>query len=175
MTLYVVLRPIDEEDLLTLFKWRNDPLIMSRTRQWRELSWKEHKSWFDNLDLDKNLMYGIVSSRSDINEHAELVGVCGLCYIDLINRSAEVSIYIGDSFRRRTGIGSEVLRYLKIKAFDVLGLHRIYAEIYAFNVPGIRLFEGCSFKCEATISDTVYMEGGWFSSKFYTYKEDDWR
>ncbi len=172
--LKVRLRYLGEDDLKDLFRWRNDPHIMARTRQWREISWKEHTTWFDNLDLDKNLMYGIVSWTKNLNIAASLVGVCGLCHIDLINGSAEVSIYIGEEQERGRGIGWKVVERLKEVAFKSLGLHRIYAEIYMFNDPGIRLFAKCGFEHEATISDTIYRDGSWFGSRFYTLKGSNW-
>ena len=89
---YVGLRAIEESDLSQLLLWRNQPNYRRFFREYRELSQTNQRNWFDSKVLnDKSTeMFSIV----DINT-GELLGACGLCYIDWINRNADFSIYIG--------------------------------------------------------------------------------
>ena len=74
-------------------------------------------------------MFSIIELESD-----RLLGACGLCYIDWINKNADFSIYIGadnlyidDNFA--PDAGSIMARY----GFEELGLHRLWAEIYDYD------------------------------------------
>ena len=74
-------------------------------------------------------MFSIIESK--INK---LIGACGLCYIDLINKNADFSIYIGKNnlyIDDKYAIDSANL--LLEYGFTVLNLHRIWAEIYNFD------------------------------------------
>lgn len=173
----VELRPIQTGDLEHLYRWRNDLEIMLRTRQWAMLEWERHTSWFKSLDPNKDLMRAI-NARSDYKgvEHLEkIVGVCGLTNIDWVNRSSEVSIYIGDGAFRRKGVAKEAIRQLKVIAFDQMGLHRLWAEVYSFNVAGQNLFIKCGFGYEGYLRDTVWRGGEYYDSHFYNYLEDTWK
>jgi hypothetical protein len=166
----IKLRTIVSPDLYILRQWRNDPEIMARTRQWRMLEENEHFDWFENLDPNKNMMRMIeCTDVATTNSVFFRVGVCGLTNIDWVNRSAEISIYIGDTSYRRIGIAEEVINRLKKIAFDDMNLYRIWAEVYSFNVPGINLFRKCKFKKEGRITHTVFRNGSYYDSIFFNY------
>lgn len=168
-----ILRPIQESNLKDLYRWRNSPHIMARTRQWRQLTWKEHQNWFNNLDPNKNLMFGI-SHLNKMDQYLYIVGACGLTHIDWINRSAEVSIYIGNKKNERKGYGSKALTELKRIAFDSMNLHRIFAEIYSFNEQSMKFFEKNEFRLQGTVSETVWRFGCWYDSHYYNYYDSYW-
>ena len=169
----LMLRPLNLDDLEQIYKWRNDPEIMARTRQWRMLEWNEHLRWFNNLDHDRDIMRAITVKALSLESN--MVGVCGLTHIDWVNRSAEVSIYIGDENFRRKGVAKEAIRQLKVMAFDQMNLHRLWAEIYSFNSPGLGLFKSCGFGYEDILLDTVYRNGKYYNSHFYNFLEDAWK
>lgn len=165
----IILRPILESDLKQLYEWRNDPEIMARTRQHKNLEWKEHVEWFKNLDTDKNIMR-IIIIGSTIT-----IGVCGLVNIDYINRSTELSLYIGEEKYKRQGYGSAAVEEMKKICFDQLNLHRFWAEVYSFNTPMQSLLTKSGFGHEATLTDAIYRNGKYYASYFYNFLEDAWQ
>ena len=88
----VGLRAIEREDLPALVAWRNQPEYRRFFREYRELSSLHQENWFENKVMGDShmVMFSIVELSSK-----ELLGACGLCYIDWINRNADFSIYIG--------------------------------------------------------------------------------
>src|SRR5258708_4611847 len=88
----VGLRAIERADLSALLKWRNEPAFRRFFREYRELSSSDHERWFDNVVLkDPSVrMFSIVEL-----ETGRLMGACGLCYINWVDRNADMSIYIG--------------------------------------------------------------------------------
>ena len=88
---HVILRALEEEDISTLKKWRNDKENRIHTREYRLLSMINQKIWFESLHKEnppKAIMFGV----TDMN--GKLIGVCGLTYIDWKNKHAEISIIL---------------------------------------------------------------------------------
>ena len=91
---YVGLRAIEKADLSQLLTWRNLPDYRQFFREYRELSMENQLVWFQDIVLKSShtCMFSIVE-----REFGSLIGACGLCYIDWVNRNADFSIYIGEN------------------------------------------------------------------------------
>jgi RimJ/RimL family protein N-acetyltransferase len=101
-----------------------------------------------------------------IESRGELVGVCGLTNISWVNRTAEVSIYVVPECQSE-GIGLKTLRCLRNVAFREFHLHRLWAEIFAFNDRSIELFERAGFCQEGRMEDHVFKNGAYHDSLIY--------
>jgi len=154
-------RQIEREDLGILRDWRNQYHIRNRTREHRLLNMINQVDWFESMSRNKNNEMYLMSV--DFLP----VGVCGLCYIDWVNRNAEVSLYIGNDNMRRQGIGTKVLKFLEKKAFDEFNLHRLWAEIYSNNVASRILFEKCGYTKEGKLREHVFKGGKYRDSFIY--------
>ncbi|NJC21624.1 RimJ/RimL family protein N-acetyltransferase [Arthrobacter pigmenti] len=49
-------------------------------------------------------------------------------------------------------------------AFDVVGVHRIGLEVYAFNPRAQRVYEKCGFRMEGRRRDALYWDGEWIDA-----------
>ena len=153
-----ILRAIEKEDLPQLRDWRNDFNIRVRTREHRLLSMANQYKWFDSLRDDKNtVMFAIEVGDT-------LIGVCGLCYIDWVDRTAELSIYIGDENYAGKGLGKQIVKMLLSKAFENLNLNKVWLECFSFNEQGIRLFKSCNFIEEGRLRKHIYRMGEYHDS-----------
>ena len=164
---YVGLRAIEESDLSQLLLWRNQPNYRRFFREYRELSQTNQRNWFDSKVLnDKSTeMFSIV----DINT-GELLGACGLCYIDWINRNADFSIYIGkDDLYIDEKYAIEAAQIMMKYGFEELNLHRLWSEIYSFDEAKKVMFDRLGFKLEGVHMETHWTEGKWCDSLFYGY------
>ena len=168
---YVGLRAIEESDLSQLLLWRNQPNYRRFFREYRELSQTNQRNWFDSKVLnDKSTeMFSIV----DINT-GELLGACGLCYIDWINRNADFSIYIGkDDLYIDERYAIEAAQIMMKYGFEELNLHRLWSEIYSFDEAKKVMFDRLGFKLEGVHKETHWTEGRWCDSLFYGYVMHD--
>ena len=164
---YVGLRAIEESDLSQLLLWRNQPNYRRFFREYRELSQTNQRNWFDSKVLnDKSTeMFSIV----DINT-GELLGACGLCYIDWINRNADFSVYIGkDDLYIDEKYAIEAAQIMMKYGFEELNLHRLWSEIYSFDETKKVMFDRLGFKLEGVHRETHWTEGKWCDSLFYGY------
>ena len=168
---YVGLRAIEESDLSQLLLWRNQPNYRRFFREYRELSQTNQRNWFDSKVLnDKSTeMFSIV----DVNT-GELLGACGLCYIDWINRNADFSIYIGkDDLYIDERYAIEAAQIMMKYGFEELNLHRLWSEIYSFDEAKKVMFDRLGFKLEGVHKETHWTEGRWCDSLFYGYVMHD--
>jgi hypothetical protein len=168
---YVGLRAIEPEDLPTLLHWRNKPEFRRYFREYRELSSNQQQAWFEKFVIaDKStLMFAICALES-----GELLGACGLCYIDWVNRNADFSIYIGhDDLYIDTRFTLDAARVMIRYAFDELQLHRLWAEVYDFDQAKKSFFIQMGFQQEGCFRDTCWTEGAWHNSVFYSLLQTD--
>lgn len=161
----VGLRAIEKEDLPILMEWRNRPEYRRYFREYRELSSVHQGRWFESKVTGDShtVMFSIVGLSSK-----ELLGACGLCYIDWVNRNADFSIYIGkDRLYIDEIYAVDAARVMMRYGFEELNLHRLWAEIYDFDIKKQKMFETLGFSFEGRHKEQHWTEGKWCDSLYY--------
>lgn len=167
----VGLRAIEKEDLTKLLEWRNNPGLRQYFREYRELNHYNQDQWFESKVIqDPNtIMFAIEELETQ-----QLSGACGICYIDWINRSADFSIYIGSN---NTYIDHHFARdaaeILINYAFSELNLHRLWCELYEFDVMKKEMLENIGFQLDGRHRQTHWSKGKWNDSLFYSLLIND--
>ena len=156
-------RQLDVEDLPQLRDWRNDDRLRATTREYRLLNMVNQDDWFEHISRSREVeMFGIEFLT---NTGFELVGVCGLCNITWVNRTAEISIYVESGWSG--SVVEQALGLLRQKAFEEFNLHRLWAEIYEFNKANIVLFEKCGYVLEGRLREHVFKQDKYHDSLMY--------
>lgn len=161
----VGLRAVERDDLAQLLEWRNRPELRRYFREYRELSSTNQEGWFNSRVLnDKStIMFSIVDLAT-----GNLLGACGLCYIDWVDRHADFSIYLGrDGIYIDSELAIEAAELMRRYAFDELNLHRLWSEIYDFDEPKKKMFSTLGFTLEGTQRAKHFAEGAWHDSLYY--------
>jgi RimJ/RimL family protein N-acetyltransferase len=169
------LRAIETEDLAVMRDWRNREHYRKYFREYRELNLENQKDWFNSMYKDpKTQMFGIVDIRN-----GELIGICGLCYINWVNRFADLSIYIGkDNLYidpQRGGYAWETLDLLFKYGFDQLNLHKIWSEIYTFDDKKHELFQNYGFHLDGVLRDNYFYDGRYMDGHVFSILAEEWR
>lgn len=162
---YIGLRAIEPDDLPQLLSWRNRPEFRRYFREYRELNSDMQRQWYETRVLNDpaTRMFAIVDLAGE-----RLLGACGLCAIDWINRSADFSIYIGaDNLYIDEHFAPDAAGALIQYGFEELNLHRLWAEIYEFDTSKKRLFEHLGFHLDGLHKQTHWSNGQWHNSLFY--------
>jgi RimJ/RimL family protein N-acetyltransferase len=165
------LRAIEEADLAQLLAWRNEPALRRYFREVRELNATQQRQWFDTQvnGSAATRMFAIVELAT-----GRLLGACGLCWIDWVNRTADFSIYLGaDGHYIDSRLAPDAARTLIRYGFDELALHRLWSEIYAFDTPKQAFFDGLGWALDGRHRQTHWAEGAWHDSLFYSLLADD--
>jgi RimJ/RimL family protein N-acetyltransferase len=168
---HVGLRALEKEDLPLLMKWRNQPSMRKFFRETDEINSFKQENWFEHVmsKTSAHKMFAIV--KNDTNE---LLGACGLCYIDWVNRSADFSIYLGYKDLYIDAIlAVEAAELMREHGFNVLNLHRLWAEIYSIDEAKKEFFNILQFNFDGTHRETYWYEGKWHDSLYYSSLSTD--
>jgi len=170
-TNYVNLRAIEKDDLPQLMQWRNKPEFRKYFRETSEINISKQNKWFDMINAINSIhkMFAIVDSESN-----KLLGACGLCYIDWVNRSADFSIYIGhNDIYIDNKYAVEASELLVDYGFNVLNLHRLWAEIYSIDKAKKIFFDNINFNLDGELRHTYWHNNEWHNSLFFSLLSRD--
>lgn len=154
-----ILRALNRSDADKILKWCNDPEIKHLTGTLFPVSDIEHEKWFqDKISDPINKMFGI----EDMNKN--FIGIIGIKNVDLINRSGELYIYIGEKEFWGKGYGSDAVKTFVSFCLNEMNMHRIYLSVFSYNKRAIRSYEKSGFKTEGVLKDAVF-KGGRYHDK----------
>lgn len=158
------LRVVEEGDLSQLRDWRNDDRRRHAFREYRLLSMSNQRDWFEHISRSREVeMFGIEFLT---NTGFELVGVCGLCNINWVNRTAEISLYVTPDYQDES-VDLRARELLHQKAFDEFNLRRLHTEVYSFRTERVALLERCGYTHEGTLRKHVFKQGRYHDSLIY--------
>ncbi|MBK5262642.1 MAG: GNAT family N-acetyltransferase [Peptostreptococcaceae bacterium] len=159
----VKLVAIEEKDLQQLMEWRNLPESKKYFREYREINFSMQKKWFEEKVIkDPNtIMFSIREATTE-----ELLGCCGLCYINWIYSYADLSLYIGwqESYIDEKGYAKESCQLLFDYAFNQLNLNKIWTEIYEFDNKKLELYKSLGMHLDGVLRQNYYYNGQWWNS-----------
>ena len=160
----VGLRAVERTDLEFFRDWRNIVDFRKHFREVRELSLVDQEKWFESLQTTKhiNFMFTIVDLKTNMP-----IGAAGLLYINWINRSGDFSFYIGEneSYIDNDGFAKEASSLLINYGFNNLNLHKIWMELYEFDVKKLQFFQNdFGFKVDGKLRDNCFEDGKYWDS-----------
>ena len=109
---------VEREDLPHLMAWRNNTEFRKHFREYRELNGAMQEQWFEQKVLkDPTTLMFSIRRLSD----NELLGCCGLVYVNWVHRHADLSLYIGwnNSYIDEEGYAEGACRLLLKYGFDL--------------------------------------------------------
>lgn len=159
----VYLEAIEPEDLVKMREWRNKPDYRKYFREYRELNSQMQQNWYQTKVINdpSTIMFSI-----KLLDRNELIGCCGFCYINWVNRNSDLSLYIGwrDTYIDSEGYAKECCELLFDYGFNELGLKKIWTEIYEFDSLKYQLYCGLGFKRDGILRNHYYYDGKWWDS-----------
>jgi RimJ/RimL family protein N-acetyltransferase len=170
----VGLRAVERADLPQLLEWRNAPQLRRYFRERYELGMGDQLAWFERVSAPgvrarDAVMFAIVRLPE-----GELVGACGLCYLDWISATAELSIYIGAGLAYvEDALAPDACGILIDYAFDELNLRRLWVEVFAFDRAKAALLESLGFALEGTQRGHRFEAGSYHDSLLYGLLRDE--
>ncbi len=162
----VSVREFIASDIENKIKWINDPRNNEFLHYDIPLQYDKTLKWFENKDN---------TTRIDcvIEYQGIPVGLIGLLSLDIKNKKAEFYISMGDDSFKRKGIGFNATKLILEYAFGVLGLHKVYLNVDADNIPACKLYEKVGFVCEGLFKDDLIKNDNYIDRKRYAIISDD--
>lgn len=89
----------------------------------------------------------------------KLIGHVGLYKLDNYCKKSEYGILLADDNSRGKGFGTMCTKVMIDYAFDVLKLHKVYAEVISENKASVRMLKKCGFKVDGILRDDNFKHG----------------
>ena len=139
----VYLRRHIEEDLDCWYRWFNDQgVTLFMQHGYFPNTYENQKSFLKSMYKAKNnLQLAIVAKNKDV-----LIRTMGLHGIHPVNKTADISIVIGDKKYWGKACAKESLELMLTHAFQKMNLHKLTAGMAVENVASYKLFISFGFK-----------------------------
>ena len=165
----VLLRPVEVADAAGLAALDREALRLTGTQ--RTASLEELQHWYatraghtDRLDLS-------IIDRASGRWAGEVV----LNDLDEANRSCGFRILLGSAEFRGRGLGTEASRLTLAHAFEVVGVHRVELQVYAFNPRARHVYDKLGFRYEGTRRQALCWDGHWIDSHVMAMLASEWQ
>ena len=103
----------------------------------------------------------------------EYVGTIKLDKINLINKSGELGVMIGERNLWGQKVGSKAVLILLKYAFENLQLHKVFGGTDEHNTAMQKLFLGVGFKQEGRLRHVTYFNGKYSDNFYYGILKDE--
>jgi len=155
---HVLLRAIEDSDLLRLQAWANAPDIQAMLGGWHfPTSARDQQAWLASLSCKSTYQRFAIEAGG-----LGLVGTANLVSIDWKDRNAFHGMLLGEEGRGR-GFGVDTVMAVMRYAFDELGLERLDSDIIEYNAPSLRLYlERCGWTRDGVREHAYFRKGRWW-------------
>lgn len=170
-TKQITIRPLTADDLTgDYLNWMNDPEVCRFTSHGRfPQSKQEIEAFARSLDSRDNIVWAIITKSQNIH-----IGNVALQQIDLINRSAEIAIVIGNKSHWGKGIATEAYKLVINHAFNTLGLLRVWTGMAKTNNGMRTVARKLGMQQEGTFKNAVFLEGRYVNVVNYAILKEEW-
>lgn len=143
-------------DLERTFKWHNDErLYDTLIGNWRPITREIEQAWLlTKIGHDPRCLNLAICTRG--GDH---IGLVYLNDIDLVAKKAQLDIFIGEPQDRGRGYGRAAVKECIRRAFEELGLQRVYLFVLADNEAAIRTYAACGLVEEGTLRRHAFKSG----------------
>jgi RimJ/RimL family protein N-acetyltransferase len=165
---------LQPEDLDMLKKWAKDEKTLI---QWCgpvfdfPLTTEQLKAYF--AESEKAVPSRFIFKY--VTEDGRITGMCELGNIDRRNEIGSVCrVFVDDQFRGM-GIAQEILKEVIGFGFNELGLERIDLNVYTYNTPAIKCYEGLGFTREGLKRKITKYNGEYWDGYIYSLLKEEWK
>jgi [ribosomal protein S5]-alanine N-acetyltransferase len=160
-----------KEGLSNYYRWMGDEDVNQyNSHGLFPQSQKELDIFLDRCENDKSLLSFCMIDRKTLNH----IGMVSLQRIDLINRSAEFAIIIGEIDYWGKGYATEALEKLLEFGFLKLGLNRIWSATAEVNYGMLNVFKKVNMKYEGTYREGLFLNGKFEDVIAFSIIRRDW-
>ena len=169
----LILRPWQETEAATLFKYACDPDIGPIA------GWPPHISVENSLEIIRTVFSAPETYAVVLKDTGEPVGSCGIMFADSLHSAtmksgeAEIGYWIGKPYWGQ-GLIPEAVKALLSRCFNELALDAVWCGYYEGNSKSKRACEKSGFKFHHTNRDILSPLGDKRTEHFYLMTKEDY-
>ena len=149
----IELRDLVPDDVHRLFRWRQEPEVDNWLFEHPPAQFEAHQAWFDAFMADEDRIGWIIMQEGEPCGFLNLIGVTNF------KRRARWNWYIGEPVARGRGAGRAAQALGLERAFNTLGLQKVWSEIHAANEPALRAQAAAGFRREGYLRRHGFKSG----------------
>ena len=169
----LILRPWQESDAESLYKYARDPEIGPIA------GWPPHTSVEDSLNVIRTVFSAPETYAVVLKETGEPVGSAGIMYGEGLHSAqmqadeAEIGYWIGRPFWGQ-GLIPEAVRRLLQRCFEELGFTAVWCGYYDGNAKSRRVMDKCGFRFHHTEEGNTSPLGDIRTEHFMKITKEEW-
>ena len=150
----IYLRPVTLNDGSYIVKWRNTPSVMAHCLNQKLITIESNENFYhDNIETGNYLQYIVELEDLDNKDKKYPIATCYLKDIDRTNKRCELCVFTSDDQKWNTENQAEAVRILLEKAFNELGMHKVYSYIFYKFLDEAELLRKAGFEIEAVLKN----------------------
>lgn len=168
----IKLRAVEPSDAVIMWSIESDSTQWESNSIIAPYSLHNLREYAENYDADPfraGQLRLIVELLNNENADSEIIGLCDLFEISSVHRTAQIGIYIKQSFRRK-GYAIRALGLCEAYASQLLNLRIIAAKIMCGNVDSEQLFIKCGYIYSGRIDDWFVRGDNMYDLLIYSKK-----
>lgn len=157
----IFLRKITPDDGNLIVHWRNSPNVKKHCFTKSDVTLESNKLFYDNyIKSGKYLQYIVERVEEQFGVASYPISTVYLKDIDNENNRCELCIFTSDDEEWNTESQSIAVKEMLDKAFDELGMHKVYSYVFAEFGDEIELLKSSGFEYEAILKKEAKEENG---------------
>jgi RimJ/RimL family protein N-acetyltransferase len=149
--------PLIPEDSAAVFCWKNDVAAARLDLAFRPVDMMAHQQWWQSLGTDPGkVVFAIRKITNPV-----IIGYLQITGINVVHRSAEIGIRIGEENNRGQGYGKEALRLGLDFCWNHVNLNRVHLTAFKHNVRAIGAYKAAGFRKEGVLRKAAFIGGDW--------------
>lgn len=167
----VYLRALELDDYKTTIKWRRDEEI------WQMVGGPKY---FVSTEYEKNWIAKAINHPVELRlgiclvDDDKLIGLASMINVDLLNRSAEFSLMIGEKEYWNGGYGTEAGNMLLDYCVLERGMYRLSCTILESNLASQKIALNSGFTKEGVLRSSVYKDGRYHNQVIFSILRDEY-
>ena len=173
----IYLRPITLEDGASIVKWRNTPSVSSHCLNQKPITLESNEKFFhEYVETGHYQQYIVERIDEDYGVASYPIATAYLKDIDRTNKRCELCIFTSDDQEWNTESQSIAVKRLLEKAFDELGMHKVYSYAFYKFLDEAELLRRAGFTTEAILrEEAVNADGKYEDIVRFAINEREWK
>lgn len=159
--MHIFLRPVTLEDGASIVKWRNTPSVSVHCFHQEPITIESNESFF-HAKIETGLYRQYIVERIDeeLGTVSYPIATVYLKDIDTSNKRCELCIFTSSDQEWNIDSQSIAVKQLLAKAFDELGMHKVYSYIFYKFLDDAELLRKAGFSIEAVLREEAIDHDG---------------
>ena len=152
----IYLRPVTLDDGHNIVKWRNTPLVAAHCLNQKPITIESNEEFYHaNVETGHYLQFIVERIEEEFSVCSYPIATVYLKDIDRTNKRCELCVFTSDDQEWNTESMTIAVNMLLDKAFNELGMHKVYSYIFYKFLDEADLLKKAGFKSEAILKDEV--------------------